>query len=342
MIFVGGARTSSKSIWAYHTGGGSLAWSYDTGDAIYSLHLDRVHDMLYAVGTKSTYNLWKFNSLLGGLLNQYYADNGSTEFETLFTLSLDTSGNIFVGGRATWNRNMFGKVPSTMDSITNFRPGDAAPAIARYGMAVIIDSNDDIWVGCTRTTTDDFNKYDSADLTTPAWSTENTASPAEKCLAISSTGKIIVGYNNGHLHCYDVSTPGAAEWSNTTDYGAVIRAVIFDGSDNMYVAWGTNLSKVSLVDGSQTWNIAHGSILYDLAVDASDNVFACGARAGGYTVWQLDTATPALDGIIDSGGTCRAIACSASGYSSFLVPRDVIAIKKLVVAANDKIYYEDE
>jgi len=340
MIFVGGIRTSSKSVWGFHTYGGSLAWSYDTGGDIKDLHLDRTNEQLYAVGEKSTYNLWKLNSISGGFLNQYYADNGNTEFDPLNTVALDSSGNIFVGGKATWNHNLCGKVPTTMDSITNFRPGDGGIGVTRHAYTVVIDSDGDIWVGSNRSSSQDICKYDAADLTAVLWGRANTGD----CYAatISSTGKVIFGYTTGGLYCYDISAPGDAEWSNTSDYTSRVNAITFDSNNNMYVAWGTNLSKVSLVDGSQIWNIAHGTNLYDIAIDVSDNIFVCGARAGSYTIWQVDTVTPALTGIIDSGGDCYTIACSALGYNSFLKPRDVRTIKILVAAANNKVYYEDE
>ena len=227
-----------------------------------------------------------------------------------------------------------------MDSITNFRPGDGGIGVARFGYVIVIDSDDDIWVGSNRTTSEDICKYDSANLAAVTWGRANVGNCG--AAAISSTDKIILGYSGGHLHSYDVATPANAEWSNTTTYTSQINAIAFDGSDNMYVAWGSNLSKVSLVDGSETWRVAHGTNLYGIAIDASDNIFVCGARAGGYTVWQVDIVTPALDGIIDSGGDCFAIACSALGYTSFLTPSNITTVKRLVVAASNKLYYEDE
>ncbi len=94
-------------------------------------------------------------------------------------------------------------------------------------------------------------------------------------------------------------------------------------------------------DGSSDWNFGHGNhIIRGFSEDSSGLPFFVGDRDSSYSVWSITVGGPSANDIYDTGTDTYGIAW----VLRFLPPvsgPDITAVKKLVAAAANKIWYED-
>lgn len=321
MLVTGGARTGSKSVWAYNDDGTAL-WSYDTGGYVYDIAINTLGHV-FIVGAAAdnsdgngTRNTWKLDAE-GAYIIGAYVDSSANGFG----IALDAN-YIYISHTAGADR-------------FSHNLGSQTSILTSSGVinAVNVDTLGNIYLGGGGLALSLY-KYNAALV--QQW-TEDT-NDSFRDIDFLSDGSVIVGTSNQEVRKYlaDGSSPSAGSWATTAPDDCHIA--VDRSTDTIYAAGNNNGAAFYIIDssGSITSTIDNSPYdVEDVVVTTAGAVYAVGDDNGDYSGWSVDLDTPALDNlIVDDSTTLEAIAWSPITITELTYKRNLIAI------CNNEVWYE--
>jgi len=330
MIFVTGDRDAgnARTVWAYEDDG-TPAWYYDTADATYKCVAD-AYNNVFIVGKKGDdgdgdKNLWKLNQA-GTKVNSLYVQDEAVVYDVV----LDEDGNVFIAKGTATATYQATKISPDFSTETEFAAGNLNTGNAI--MASAIDGH--IYEG-SGGFADDFRKFDKDSLSTELFDEDES----ETCYGIAelSDGNVLAAMGE-NLYCY--ANDGSGEvWHYAFGAAYTNTRVVVDSDDNIYVSFNKYLARLDS-DGNEIWKTTHADVLYGVAVAFDDSIIVCGARTGGYTVWDVTVATGALVDFIDTGTIARGVCGTGTVAAGGAIADSRKFTKKLVAIGNREVWYE--
>lgn len=254
-------------------------------------------------------NIWVGGIRRSGIVARQYDESGtagntlsgSITAGTVYGISVDYSGNIFLAGNFSISTTY--RVVVYNDSLVEqwkSSLGDAGRAITARAS-----------LGCYVNFTAPYNAYQFNGSGSDVWSKYDLGNGTGVATDTSDNAYFTHEYTVDSLIKYNSS--GTYQWSK--NHGGYLRCVAVDGSGNVVVG-GDVSSGVSIrkfaADGTFAWNADHGATVRGIAADAAGNVYICGSASGGYTTRKYN-GSGSLQWSANHGDTAYGIAVDSSG-----------------------------
>jgi hypothetical protein len=319
MLIVVGARTSSKSVWAY-SDSGALMWDYDTGGNTNTVHAE-TNGTVYIGGTAAdnsdgngTRNCWKLTSN-GKYVTGAYINSKANIWD------IDGDSNYLYIALAD----------SAIRTSKNFTSIENIVTTSGAYQAIRVDSSGNIYIGSGGTPLNVY-KYNSSLV--QQWTKDPQTSTSCSSIRILSGGDIIASIDND-IYRYKADGTGgdSGEWSYVFGGAGLKSRLDIDSNDKIFAVRynGSGSSAERFVElndsGTRQGGVTTASgDIEDIVITNSDAVYICGDVVSSYNVRSVDTTAYTLTNLFNSGGALIQIAWSSVTLSEKTFSKELISI----------------